>query len=68
MDLFTRLTVCDFLLEKDPLFARLTLSAKSCICINRYTTRSSRKPRSPIWSSTSRRSRRSCTNACAGAA
>jgi len=25
MDLFTRLTVCDFLLEKDPLFARLTL-------------------------------------------
>ncbi len=27
MDLFTRLTVCDFLLEKDPLFARLTLSA-----------------------------------------
>jgi deoxyadenosine/deoxycytidine kinase len=26
MDLFTRLTVCDFLLEKDPLFARLTLS------------------------------------------
>jgi deoxyadenosine/deoxycytidine kinase len=26
MDLFNRLTVCDFLLEKDPLFARLTLS------------------------------------------
>ena len=26
MDLFKRLTVCDFLLEKDPLFARLTLS------------------------------------------
>ena len=26
MDLFTRLTVCDFLLEKDPLFAHLTLS------------------------------------------
>jgi deoxyadenosine/deoxycytidine kinase len=25
MDLFSRLTVCDFLLEKDPLFARLTL-------------------------------------------
>jgi len=28
MDLFTRLTVCDFLLEKDPLFARLTLSGE----------------------------------------
>jgi len=27
MDLFNRLTVCDFLLEKDPLFARLTLSS-----------------------------------------
>jgi len=26
MDLFNRVTVCDFLLEKDPLFARLTLS------------------------------------------
>ena len=26
LDLFKRLTVCDFLLEKDPLFARLTLS------------------------------------------
>jgi len=26
-DLFNRVTVCDFLLEKDPLFARLTLSA-----------------------------------------
>jgi deoxyguanosine kinase len=26
LDLFNRLTVCDFLLEKDPLFARLTLS------------------------------------------
>jgi deoxyadenosine/deoxycytidine kinase len=26
MDLFNRLTVCDFLLDKDPLFARLTLS------------------------------------------
>lgn len=26
MDLFKRVTVCDFLLEKDPLFARLTLS------------------------------------------
>ena len=25
MDLFNRVTVCDFLLEKDPLFARLTL-------------------------------------------
>jgi deoxyguanosine kinase len=25
MDLFSRLTVCDFLIEKDPLFARLTL-------------------------------------------
>ncbi|HET7199243.1 MAG TPA: deoxynucleoside kinase [Burkholderiales bacterium] len=25
MDLFSRVTVCDFLLEKDPLFARLTL-------------------------------------------
>ena len=25
MDLFSRITVCDFLLEKDPLFARLTL-------------------------------------------
>src|SRR5438046_8472474 len=28
MDLFTRLTVCDFLIEKDPLFARLTLSGE----------------------------------------
>ena len=28
MDLFTRLTVCDFLLEKYPLFARLTLSGE----------------------------------------
>ena len=26
MDLFNRVTVCDFILEKDPLFARLTLS------------------------------------------
>jgi deoxyguanosine kinase len=26
MDLFNRVTVCDFLLDKDPLFARLTLS------------------------------------------
>jgi len=26
LDLFKRFTVCDFLLEKDPLFARLTLS------------------------------------------
>ncbi len=26
MDLFNRFTVCDFLLDKDPLFARLTLS------------------------------------------
>jgi deoxyguanosine kinase len=25
LDLFSRITVCDFLLEKDPLFARLTL-------------------------------------------
>jgi deoxyadenosine/deoxycytidine kinase len=25
LDLFSRVTVCDFLLEKDPLFARLTL-------------------------------------------
>jgi deoxyadenosine/deoxycytidine kinase len=25
MDLFSRVTVCDFLIEKDPLFARLTL-------------------------------------------
>ena len=28
MDLFNRVTVCDFLLEKDPLFARLTLSGE----------------------------------------
>src|SRR5258705_10355368 len=28
MDPFTRLTVCDFLLEKDPLFARLTPSGE----------------------------------------
>ena len=26
MDLFNRVTVCDFILDKDPLFARLTLS------------------------------------------
>src|SRR3990172_9034983 len=28
MDLFRHTTVCDFLLEKDPLFARLTLSSE----------------------------------------
>jgi len=67
MDLFTRLTVCDFLLEKDPLFARLTLSGEELHLYHRYTTRSSHKRRNPISSSTSRRSRRSCTSGCAGA-
>jgi len=67
MDLFTRLTVCDFLLEKDPLFARLTLFGEELHLYQQIYDSLKPQAPNPISSSTSRRSRRSCTSGCAGA-
>ncbi|OFZ72456.1 MAG: deoxyadenosine kinase [Betaproteobacteria bacterium RBG_16_64_9] len=46
LDLFNRLTVADFLLDKDPLFARLTLSAEELHLYQRiYETLQPQAPR-----------------------
>jgi hypothetical protein len=59
-------SIGDFLLDKDPLFARITLSGTSSRSTRRCTTRCARAP-APDLVSTCRRSPRCSPSACAAA-
>src|SRR2546430_13276142 len=67
-DLFAPVRVADYLLEKDRLFARVTLDDAEYALYEQLYARLDIRPPGPIWSSTCRPRSTCCSSASPGAA